>query len=301
MYKLSDMLNKLGVKYKKVGQRTTDTFEKILPFSEASEKSLIFFNKYNSDMFSKETSVILLDHSWAKSMITYFDKKDASIFIVRNLMIVVSDMLSIMYPSEDICFEGIHPTAFIHPEARIHQSVSIGPQCYIGKCEIGENSKIYFSTVIKDDSIIGKHVVIREFCFIGGPGFGFSTDRNGYYKRMPHIGNVIIEDYVELFPYVNIDRGTLTKTLIKKGSKIDHYSHIGHNCVIGEHSLIAANTIFSGKSSLGNNSFVGIGTMVKESVAIGSNCLIGMGSVVTSGVDNGWVAYGNPAKWVRRK
>ena len=96
---------------------------------------------------------------------------------------------------------GIHDTASVHPEASIHSSVTLGKHCVIGKCVIGEGSRIGDFSTVKDGAIIGKNVVIREYCLIGGSGFGFSADTDGKNERIPHIGVVVIEDDVEIFPF----------------------------------------------------------------------------------------------------
>lgn len=194
----------------------------------------------------------------------------------------------------------IHPTSKAHPEAKIHPTVIIGPNCIIGKCEIGANSCVGAFTTIKDGSIIGKNVIIREYCLIGGCGFIFVRDSDGYLEQTPHISRAVLEDYVELSPYVNVDRGTVVETRIKKGTKIDHYSHIGHSSVIGEHCVVTASVIFCGESSLGDYSFVGVGAIIKPKVVVGRNCLIGMGSMVINDVPDGLVSYGNPAKNMRK-
>jgi len=303
-YKLSKILKELNVQYKRAGAKNKDIFEYVMPFSEADESSLVFFNKANaktfSDLLRVHFAVILLEEDWGLKHFHEIENISASIFIVKNPHLVVSRILSMIYPSEDFCFGGIHSTAFVHSEAKIHSSVSIGPYCIIGNCEIGENSRIYSSVVIKDNTVIGKNVIVREFCLIGGTGFGHIRDQNGYLQRMPHMGRAIIEDDVELLPFVNVDRGTLNETRIKKGTKIDHYCHIGHNCIIGEHCIITAKVVFCGGSSIGCSSFVGVGSIIKDDLIIGFNCLIGMGSVVTKNIEAGTTVYGNPAKEVKK-
>lgn len=195
---------------------------------------------------------------------------------------------------------GIDHTAIIDPEATIHETVSIGPYCVIGKCSIGENTTIGPFTVVYDNTIIGKNVVIRDHCSLGGDGFGFTKNEQGHYEKMPHIGKTVIEDNVELYPYNNVDRGALFETRVKRGTKIDHFSHISHNVTIGEDSLIPAGAVFCGGSSLGKNSYLGAGSTVKENVTIHDNVLIGMGSVVIEDIPSDTVAYGNPCKVARK-
>ena len=304
MYKLSEILNKLGVKYKITGSQTKDVFKQIMPISEANKSSLIFFDDPDNQtiklLSNIKCAVVLLNKSYGMKYFDEIKNINISIFLVERPHLVVSRILSMIYPSEDFCFDGIHPTAFVHSEARIHPSVSIGPYCIIGNCEIGEHSIIHSSVVIKDSTIIGKNVIIREFCLIGGTGFGHIRDQNGHLQRMPHVGRAIIEDDVELLPFVNVDRGTLNETQIKKGTKIDHYSHIGHNCIIGEYCIITAKVVFCGGSSIGCSSFVGAGSVIKDGIKIGSNCFIGMGSIVVKDIKNNLVVYGNPAKKIRK-
>ena len=307
-YMVSEILNRLGVHYKRAGNKTENYFEYVMPFFEADERCLVFFNEPGVNTFADLTrgsfAAILLEHNWAIEHFHEIKNIDASIFIVKNPRLVISRILSVMYPNEDDCFNGIHSSAYVHPKAKIHKSVSIGPYCIIGNCEIGEQSKIYSSTVIKDNTIIGKNVTIREFCLIGGAGFGFTETGSGIdmnIQRIPHVGRVIIEDDVDIFPFVNVDRATLNETRIKRGTKIDHYSHISHNCVIGKHCIITAGTVFCGGSSIGDCSYVGIGSIIKGGLVVGSKCFLGMGSVVTKSIEDGWLAYGVPAKKIKRR
>lgn len=193
----------------------------------------------------------------------------------------------------------VQPTSYVNTKANIHPTAVIDHYCIIGNCTIGKNSKIHAFTTIKDGSIIGDNVIVRGYCHIGGCGFIFPRDVNGNLVQTPHISIAVLEDYVELSPYVNVDRGTTFETRIKRGTKIDHYSHIGHSCTIGEHCVIAATTVFSGESSLGDYSFVGVGVITKPKIKIGLNCLIGAGAVVTRDITDGWLAYGNPAKMIK--
>ena len=220
---------------------------------------------------------------------------------VKNSRLVMAQIMKLLYPNEEQYSVGIDPTAYVHPNAKIPSSVFIGPHCRIGNCQIGENSQVHSFSIIKDNVKIGDNVIIREFCLIGDCGFGFARHDDGHLERTPHVGTVIIENNVELFPYVNVDRGTLNETRIKKGTKIDHYVHIGHNCVIGENCIIAAKVVFCGGSNIENRSWVGVGSIIKEKVSIGSDVIIGLGSVVIRNVGNNVVMAGVPAKILREK
>ena len=305
IYKLSELLNKLNISYKQIGKKKDDTFNLIRTPLDADEHSLIFVNKPDDGTLKMlsdcSCSVVILEKNWAAEHLNEITDIEKSIFIVEKPRSVVTQIMNTIYPDNDHGYKGIHPTVIIHPAAEIHSSVSIGPHCIIGNCEIGENSQIHSFTVIKDNTKVGKNVIIREHCLIGGCGFGYVRHNDGHLERMPHIGLVTVEDDVELFPYVNVDRGAIGETRVKRGTKIDHYSHIGHNCIIGEHCIITAGTVFCGGSKIGKQSWVGVGSILKEKVSVGDNVTIGLGSVVIKNFGNNTVIAGVPAKQLKEK
>jgi UDP-3-O-[3-hydroxymyristoyl] glucosamine N-acyltransferase len=246
-------------------------------------------------------AVIILEKSWGERYANKLSEIQASIFLVKNPRLVISRILTLLHPEEDRQEGKIHPTSQIHPEAEIQDHVFIGPYCIIGKCKIGENSKILGFTVIKDDTVIGKNVTVRENCLIGGCGFGFVRNEDNLLERIPHIGRVVLEDNVELFPYVNVDRATLGETRIKEGTKIDHYCHIGHNSFVGENSLITAGSVLCGGSKIGDRTWVGVGSIIKENISVGNDVVLGLGTVVINEIQNGAIAVGIPAKPMKEK
>jgi UDP-3-O-[3-hydroxymyristoyl] glucosamine N-acyltransferase len=305
MYSLSKLLDELGIPYKRAGKRQEDTFGYFMAPLDADDSSLIFFNKVDEGMYeflsSGRYAVVLLEEVWGIKHFDEINEMEISAFLVEHPRLVVRRVLALVYPNDDMYDAGVHPTAHVNPEAIIHPSVSIGPYCIIGRCEIGKNSSIRSFTIIKDNTVIGENVIIREFCFIGGCGFGFVRDYDGHLERMPHIGRVIIEDDVELFPYVNVDRGTLGETRIKRGAKIDHYAHIGHNSIVGDHCVITAGTVLCGGSSIGARSWAGVGSIIKEKVSVGDDVTLGLGSVVTRKIGDGYVVAGAPARRLRER
>jgi len=219
--------------------------------------------------------------------------------VVANAMLCFTRALKFFAAEKDA--SGEDSTTKIDDQGFIHESVVVGPHCVIGKCSIGEGSCIGAYTVIGDGAFIGKNVKIREFCSIGCPGFGFVRNENGSLERMLQIGRTVIEDDVELFPYVNVDRGTLHETRIERGSKIDHYSHIGHNTTVGRDCLITAHVVLCGGSKVGSRSFLGVGSVLRQDIIVGNDVEIGIGSVVTKSILSGSIAYGNPCKIIGRK
>ena len=142
----------------------------------------------------------------------------------------------------------------------------------------------------------GEGVIIHPNCVIGSEGFGFEKDKDGIYHNFPHYGGVVIGDDVEIFPFTNVDRGTLGNTVIGRGTKIDHHCHIGHNVRLGDNCIVTAGTIIGGSTVVGDDVWIGIGSLIRDNIKIGYNAVIGMGSVVINDVAAGAVVYGNPAR-----
>ena len=305
MNNIIEILAKLKIPYTRLGRCLRDTFDDIMPLALAKEGSLVFCNKPDGSVFKtiddKSNTIVLIEKKWGEENWDTLANSHAAVFLIDNPRLVVNKILRLMHPEEDSWEKGIHPTAVVHPEADIDPSVSVGPYAIVGKCSIGENSCIGAFTLIKDGAIIGKEVIIREFCHIGGCGFGMVRDDiTGKLLRFPHIGRVILEDEVELFPYVNVDRGGLGDTTIKKGAKIDHYAHIGHNCTVGKNAVITARTVMCGGSSIGANSWSGIGAIIKEKVSVGDDVIIALGAVVLKNVNDNDVVAGVPAISIRK-
>jgi len=305
MNHLGGILAAAGVDAEVVGDARKDAFADVQTATDASTSSLIFFNRPGGQTLamldSTPARVILLERSWRLKNKEALEGGDKTFFLVDDPRYVIGLILREAYPEEDVYPEGTHPTALVHPEADIHPSVHIGPCCVVGKCRIGERSRVLSHTVVGDRVEIGKTVTVRQHCMIGSPGFGIArASATKGLLRIPHVGRTLIADDVELFPYVNVDRGTLGDTTIGRGTKIDHYVHIGHNVTIGEDCIITARAVFCGKSSIGSRVWIGAGTIVKEKVHVGDDCLTGLGSVVIRDVADGETVAGVPAKPLRR-
>jgi UDP-3-O-[3-hydroxymyristoyl] glucosamine N-acyltransferase len=271
-------------------------FSKINSVFEADKESITWISparKDRQELLSKTNSqLIICDKDLFIE--SYLDSK--CFIIVENPRVVFTRILRIFFSEKIEYPQGIHHTSIISSEAKIHPSVHIGAFCIIGACEIGEGSVILPYTRIHNGVIINQNVKINEYCNIGGDGFGHIWNEENTIEKMPHIGKVIIEDEVEILQFVNIDKGTLDKTHIKKGAILDHYVHIGHNSTVGEYSMVGAKTIFCGGSSIGKNCFIGVQSVIVDAVKIGNNVLVGAGSIVTKTIpdDSKWT--GAPAR-----
>ena len=147
----------------------------------------------------------------------------------------------------------IMPFAVIDDGAEIKSGAIIYPHVYIGQhVSIGEDTVIYSSATVREFCKIGKRCVIHSSAVIGSDGFGFTT-ANGIHTKVPQVGNVVIEDDVEIGAHVGIDRAAMGSTIIGHGTKIDNLVHIAHNCKIGANCLIVAQTGISGSTTVGDN------------------------------------------------
>lgn len=271
-------------------------FSKINPVFEADELSITWISpmrKDADDLLAKtEARVIICGNSL--KIDGYLDKK--CFIVAENPRAVFTRILRTHFADKLEYPVGIHPTAIVSPLAKIHPSAHIGAFAIVGKCEIGEGSIILPYTRIHDDVIIGCNVKINEYCNIGGDGFGHIWNEENKIEKMPHIGKAIIEDDVEILQFVNIDKGTLDRTLIRRGAILDHYVHIGHNATVGEYSMVGAKAVFCGGSSIGNNCFIGVQSIIVDAVKIGNNIMVGAGSVVTKAIPDGQTWTGAPAR-----
>lgn len=200
---------------------------------------------------------------------------------------------------------GIQQPAYISVSAKIGENVFIGAFAYIGEnvvvangakifpnaylgnnVVIGENSIIHPGVKIYHDCIIGNHVAIHAGTVIGSDGFGFAPQADGTLKKVPQIGNVIIEDGVEIGANATIDRATIGSTLIKAGAKLDNLLQIAHNVEVGNNSVIAAQSGISGSTKVGNNVMIGGQVGIVGHIKIADGTKINAQSGVSKSIKN---------------
>ena len=179
--------------------------------------------------------------------------------------------------------------SYIGKNCILGKGVKIYGQAYVGdRVKIGDGTVIHAGAKIYNDTQIGKQCIIHSGAVIGSDGFGFAPQADGTYKTIPQVGNVILEDQVSIGANSTIDRATMGSTLIRKGVKIDNQVHVAHNVVIGENTVIAAQTGISGSTEIGKNCVlagkVGIAGHLKiaDHTTIGGNTGINK-SIKTSG------------------
>ncbi len=193
---------------------------------------------------------------------------------------------------------------FIDEGAVIGKSVMLMPFVFVGKNSvIGDNCIVYPHTVIRENCIIGNNVILHAGSVVGSDGFGYAHTKEGEHIKIPQIGNVVIEDDVEIGANCTIDRAALGSTTIKKGSKIDNLVQIAHNVEIGENSIIVAQTGISGSSKIGKNVILAGQSGVAGHITIADGTIITAQSGVGSNIKKRGVFSGTPvyehSKWLR--
>ncbi len=199
----------------------------------------------------------------------------------------------------------IMPFAVVDNGAEIKSGAVIYPHVYIGQhATIGEDTVIYSSATVREFCKIGRRCVIHSSAVIGADGFGFTT-KNGVHTKIPQVGNVIVEDDVEIGAHVGIDRGAMGSTIIGHGTKIDNLVHIAHNCKIGANCLIVAQTGISGSVTVGDNVTFGgqVGTV--GHITIGGNSVYAARSGISKNMPEGFFGCGFPiqshSEWLRHQ
>ncbi|WP_262148510.1 UDP-3-O-(3-hydroxymyristoyl)glucosamine N-acyltransferase [Chryseobacterium foetidum] len=184
---------------------------------------------------------------------------------------------------------------YVSEKAKIGEGSQIYPQVYIGKgVKIGKNCKIDSGARIYDYCIVGDNCVIHSNTVIGGDGFGFQPTPEGF-QKIPQLGNVIIEDNVEIGSNCSIDRATIGSTTIGKGTKIDNLIQIAHNVKIGANNVIASQTGIAGSTTIGDWNQIGGQVGIVGHIKIGSQVKIQAQSGVNSSVNDKETVYGSPA------
>lgn len=197
---------------------------------------------------------------------------------------------------------GVATSSFIDASAEIGLDVFIGQNAVIeANVRIGARTTIGHNSTILRGSVIGDDVTIGHNTVVGSVGFGLEEDENGDWIRIPHLGNVVIEDNVEIGSSSVIARGTIKETRIGQNCKIDDNVFIAHNVQIARNVVVIANAEVSGSVRIGENCWIGPAVTVLEKVNIGAHSMIGLGSVVIRDVEPGTVVVGNPGKMLRNR
>lgn len=239
--------------------------------AQKGELSFLANPKYEDYLYTTSASVIIINATQElKKPVT------ATLIKVDDAYVAFATLLETYQKLQAQQLTGIQQPVYIDATAKMGEQVYVGAFAYIGEkvvvgngvkiypntyignhTTIGENSIIHPGVKIYHHSSIGKNVTIHAGTVIGSDGFGFAPQADGSYKKVPQMGNVIIEDNVEIGANTTIDRATIGSTVIKAGAKLDNLLQIAHNVEVGNNSVIAAQAGISGSTKIGNNVMIG--------------------------------------------
>jgi UDP-3-O-[3-hydroxymyristoyl] glucosamine N-acyltransferase len=283
----------------------------VAKIEEGHEGALSFLanTKYEHYIYSTESSVVLVNKEFVPSK-----KIKSTLIRVENAYEAFASLLRLIDQSRPKK-KGIHTTAIIEKTAKIGSDVYIGAYTYIGEnCTIGDGCSVYPQVFIGDsttlgkdcaiyagvkiyyDCIIGAGCIIHAGTVIGSDGFGFAPQSENEYLKIPQLGNVILEENVELGANVTIDRATMGSTIIRKGVKLDNLIQIGHNVEVGENCVMAAQTGISGSTKIGKNCLFGGQVGLAGHIKIANGTKIGAQAGILSPVKaENTIILGSPA------
>lgn len=237
---------------------------------------------------------------------------DNTLILVENPRLAFSKLLVLFHPRQTIP-DGVHETAIIANSATLGENASVMAYAVIGKnvkigknctiypyvfigdnVTIGDDCVIYPGAVIHENCELGNRLVVRAHAVIGGEGFGFATKKDGKHTRIPQIGNVKIEDDVEIGACTCIDNGTLDSTVIKRGTKVDNLVHLGHNVQVGEDCFLIAQVGVAGSTKIGNHCVLAGQVGCAGHLDIGENSVFAGKTGITGNVKPGSVMAGYP-------
>jgi len=283
----------------------------VAKIEEGSAGALSFLAnpKYEHYIYTTKSSVVLVNKDFIPS-----GRIIATLIRVPNAYEAFASLLTLVEQSRPKK-TGIHPTAVIEASAKIGKDVFIGACAYIGEnCSVGDGSKIFAQAYIGDNTkigqnctlnpgvkvyhecIIGNNCIIHAGTVIGSDGFGFAPQSGNEYLKIPQVGNVILEDNVEIGANVTIDRATMGSTIIRRGVKLDNLIQIGHNVEVGENTVMASQTGISGSTKIGKNCMFGGQVGLAGHINIANGTKIGaQGGILSNIKEENTAIIGTPA------
>lgn len=292
-----------------IGNQDAEVF-KLSKIEEGTEGSLTFLAnpKYNNYIYSTQATITIVNH-------TFEPEQDITTTLIKveDAYQSFSKLLE-YYNQVKLMKSGIEQPSVISENVVYGTDLYLGSFCYVGKnVTIGNNVKIYPNSFIGDNVTIGDNCVffagvriyseteignnctIHSGTIIGSDGFGFAPQEDGTFTKVPQIGNVIIEDNVEIGACTTVDRATLGSTIIRKGVKLDNHIQVAHNVEIGENTVIAAQTGIAGTTKIGKNCLIGGQVGFAGHLVIGDGVKIQAQSGIGKNIEAGEVVQGSPA------
>ena len=298
----------VGGKIEGDGNVAVNSFGKIEE-AKAGQLSFLANLKYEEYLYTTGASIIIIGNGFEPR-----EKVKATLIRVPDAYLAFATLLGKYQEIMQQQLTGIQQPSYIASTAKHGEQVYIGAFAYIGEnSRIGNHSKIYPNAYIGDnvtigdhtiihpgvkiyhDCVIGNHVTIHAGSVVGSDGFGFAPLPDGSFKKIPQLGNVIIQDHVEIGSNVTIDRATIGSTLIKSGAKLDNLIQVGHNTEIGNSTVIAAQAGISGSTKIGNGVMIGGQAGIVGHIQLGDGSKVNAQSGVSKSLAPGKAVTGSPA------
>ena len=264
--------------------------------------------KYEQYIYTTEASIVLVDKSFEPK-----GEIKATLIKVENVGECVLNLLE-MYNAARPRKQGISKLASISEKATIGEGCYIGdfvvveagakigdnvqlyPQCYIGdNVTIGEGTKLYAGVKIYEGCVIGKNCILHAGAVIGADGFGFAPKADGTFAKIPQLGNVILEDNVEIGANTCVDRAKTDSTIVHSGVKLDNLIQLGHNVEVGANTVMSAQVGIAGTTKVGSNCFIAGQVGIADHVVVGDRVKIGSKSGIEKSVGDDEIRFGYPA------
>ena len=283
---------------------------KLSKIEEGTEGSLTFLSnkKYNNYIYSTKATITIVNKTFIPEgeITTTLIKVDDAYLSFSKLLEFYhqakSNKVGIEQPSvlsENVKYgENFYLGSFAYIGSNVIMGVNVKiyPNCFIGdNVVIGDNVTIFAGVKVFSETEIGNNVSVHSGAVLGGDGFGFAPNPDGTFSKIPQIGNLIIEDNVNIGAGTTIDRATMGSKIIRKGVKLDNQIQVGHNVEIGENTVIAAQTGIAGSTKIGKNCMIGGQVGFAGHITVGNNVRIQGKTGVTKSVKDGEVLQGNPA------
>jgi len=294
-----------------VGDGSTE-LSGVAGIKEAHEGELTFVSNPKYDRYVEETAASAVVVS--RSSVPENRPDGTALLLVDDAYEAFARAMTLFAPEGEIACEGVHPSAVVAESATLAEGVSIGPNVvvmdhatvgvgttvhagsFVGRsAELGRETIIYPNVTVRHGCVIGDRVIIHSGTVLGSDGFGFALSESSHTK-VPQIGNVVVEDDVEIGANVCIDRATLGSTRVCRGAKIDNLVQIAHNVVIGERSIVVAQVGISGSTTIGKGVILAGQAGLVGHIEIGDGAVVAAQSGVTRSVPAGQRVSGYPAR-----
>jgi UDP-3-O-[3-hydroxymyristoyl] glucosamine N-acyltransferase len=266
----------------------------VAPLDSAGPGQLSFVSnpKYAKQLLTTKASAVVV--------LPAVKSERLALLKAKNPYFAFRQAVVILYGFRKHPFAGVHPAAYVDPTAILGEGCTVYPGVFIGpRARIGRDCILYANVNIYDDCQIGDRVIVHAGATLGVDGFGFATEA-GVHHKIPQIGNLVIEDDVEIGANCSIERGAIGSTVIGRGTKIDNAVVVGHGTKVGEHCLFVAQVGIAGSVTIGHHVVLGGQTGVAGHITIGDGAIVGAKSGVSGDIDAKSVMLGAPALEIRR-